>query len=73
MVGWSVVPYIEAAGSVPDQVTYLDCRFDPWLGYVHEAVNQCFSLSLPPFSPNNKIYPLVRIKKNPYQIISTSE
>ena len=35
------------AGSIAGQGTYLGCGFDPWLGYVREATDQCFSLSPP--------------------------
>ena len=30
-------------GSIPCQGTCLGCRFGPWLGYLWEATNQCFS------------------------------
>ena len=46
----------KVAGSIPGQVTGLDCGFGPHLGHVQEATNQCFSLKtmflslfLPPF------------------------
>ena len=35
-----------AVGSIPSQVTYLGCGFDPWWGHVWEATDQCFSLTL---------------------------
>ena len=33
----------KAAGSIPSQGTYLDCRFDPQVKHVWEATDQCFS------------------------------
>ena len=38
--------YQEAAGSMPGQVTYIGCGFNPWLGCGQEATNKCFSLTL---------------------------
>ena len=35
----------KVADSIPGQGTYLGCGFDPWLGHIWEAANQCFSLS----------------------------
>ena len=34
------------AGLIPRQGTYLGCRFNPQLGRIWEAINQCFSLTL---------------------------
>ena len=36
----------KVVGSIPGQGTCPCCKFDPQLGYVQEATNQCFSLSL---------------------------
>ena len=54
--------------SIPVQGTYLGCKFDPWLGHVQEAADQCFSLTLMFLFPflsfyNQYIYLQVRIKK----------
>ena len=37
--------YQKVAGSIPGQGTYLGCEFDPWLGCLWEATDQCFSLT----------------------------
>ena len=42
----------KVAGSIPNEGTYLSCRFDPCLGPIQEAASQCFCLSLSPPSPS---------------------
>ena len=37
----------KVGGSIPSQGTCLGYGFNPWLGYIWEATDRCFSLSLP--------------------------
>ena len=56
-------PCGSVAGLIPDEDTCLGCGFNPRLGRIWEATNQCFSLSLPlSLKSNFKKYPWVRIK-----------
>ena len=42
---WSLYP--KFIGSIPSQGAYLPCRFNLQSGHIWEAMDQCFSLSLP--------------------------
>ena len=66
-VGWSNVPLQQkVAGLIPDQDTYLVCRFDPWservweatdfLSHVSVCLSVCLSMNIPLRENNNDIY-----------------
>ena len=38
--------YQKVTGSILSQGTYLDCRFNPWLGHMWGATDRSFSLTL---------------------------
>ena len=52
----------KVVGSIPSQGTHLGCGFNPWLGHLREATNQCLppSAHLPPSHP----LPLSKISKH---------
>ena len=47
--GWNTIPCTKRLQFIPGQGTYLHHRFNPQLGHVRQATDQCFSPSLSPF------------------------
>ena len=51
-ISWSVAPAKgKVAGLIPDQGTYLGCRFSSQSGCIREATGRCFSPSHSPSLP----------------------